>query len=206
MVATAILSPRVLRIVPVKSPTTGLVCASWVELAFVDGTGAEGAVDLYVAEPPDKVFASLDRAKTCGPLLVIAEPTKDKNPVTGRRWCIGAIGPSREISIPPVTGMVLPFEKMESVIVAPKVLASYEAEAASHFFAGHRATCLDLDVGDTSDRLMHTVITMPPGDVARYLENARIIRKRIVLWFGEDVGVSHVRTGKPVYIGRIERL
>jgi hypothetical protein len=51
------------------------------------------------------------------------------------------------------------------------------------------------------------VVPMTPSEARGFIENARIIRRPLVLWFRQHLpGCVHVITGKPVLIGSLDRL
>lgn len=214
---TSVISPKVLRVAPVRCPDTGRSTGTWVEfeavLAEGDGTFT---FDLLVAEVYGDVVAAIERAGKAGEVLVIFADDRDYgdgcNQVTGRRWFRGVIGPASQTQTPPVEGLILsPDTDVECCIFAPRILRAYPAAEASPYFGEangvHDVTCLDVFAGDDQDRLVHLVVPMTPSEARGFIENARIIRRPLVLWFRQHLpGCVHVITGKPVLIGSLDRL
>ncbi len=211
---TPIIAPKILRVVPIQCPDTGKTNGTYVEFEAVIPVGNGVAkADLFVAEDAATVVAAIDRARRPGGVLTImAENAEGQNPVTGRPWLVGAIGPASEVDAPPASGMILPPEEgMVSCIFAPRVLRIYKAPDASPWFNGDTTkslACLDIEAGDEADRIAHIVLVdMSPHQARSFVENARIIRRPLVLWTDFPVpGCVHTSTGKPMLIGSLNRL
>ena len=110
-----------------------------------------------------------------------------------------------------VNGIILPpDDDTESCIFAPHVLRVYPAIEASSFFNGEgtdKTACIDILVGDEPGGLVHAAIGVTPTEARSLIENARIIRRPLVLWFGRPFPwCVHVDTGKQVFIGFLDRL
>lgn len=199
-------SPRILQVTAGRTPDGFPV--TWVEFEAVTGPGDETQTfDLFVADDAASVAASIERAAVRGPLVVLADDTDGTNPTTGRPWIRGFIGPMAEMECPPFSHLIAPPDgETDTVLFAPKVLRIVPAPEVSTFFAPHpTASCLDLAVGEDGD-VVHIVVPMAPADVRAFLDNARIIRRPIVLFYGQTVGVTHAETGRTVYIGHLSRL
>ncbi|MEJ8310101.1 hypothetical protein [Agrobacterium larrymoorei] len=211
---TPIIAPKIIRVVPIQCPDTGKTNGTCVEFeAVISAENGVVTADLFVAEDVETVVAAIDRARRPGAVLTImAQNAEGTNPVTGRPWLIGTIGPASEIDVPSVSGMIFaPEEGMVSCIFAPRVLRIYEAPDASPWFNGDmtkRLACIDIEAGDKGDGIAHIVVVdMNPQQARSYVENARIIRRPLVLWTDFPVpGCVHTSTGKPVFIGSLNRL
>jgi hypothetical protein len=110
-----------------------------------------------------------------------------------------------------MNGMIFPpDDDTESCIFAPHILRIYRAIEVSTFFSGEgsrEAACLDVLAGDEPDALIHVAVGITPSQARSLVDNARIIHRPLVFWFGAPVpGCVHLGTGKPVLVGFLDRL
>lgn len=199
-----VIAPRVLRIVPIVTKK-GAPCA-FVEMSACRtvGSTAETVLDLFVREDVWAVTAAVGRAKA-GVLLAFVAPSDGVNPLTGRPWCVGQIGPASELTLPLPLGVLPVPEDGESCLFAPVVNSVCSARDVSTYFEEYPdATCIDLCAGNDGD-LVHVVVPMKSWQVQTLLRDARIFAKRIAVWYGEALPVYHQETGRPIYVGHITR-
>lgn len=199
-----VVAPRVLRIVPIVT-TNGAPCA-FVELSacLTVGPTAETVLDLFVKDEVRAVTAAVGRAKA-GVLLALVASSDGVNPLTGRPWCVGHIGPASELTPPPPLGLLPVPEGGESCVFAPVVTSVCSARDISTYFEDYPdATCIDLCAGDDGD-LVHVVVPMKSWQVQTLFRDARIIGKSIAVWYGPAMQINHPKTGRPVHIGHINR-
>lgn len=90
-------------------------------------------LDLFVADDAETVAAAIARAKATGPLLALASPSDGVNPLTGRTWFVGQIGPASELEPPPPFGLLPVPHDGESCVFSPVVTGIGPAPDASRY-------------------------------------------------------------------------
>lgn len=201
---TPIVSPKVLRVVSLFTPE-GKPCAFVEIAAALMPDEAEIIVDLFISLDAETVTAAIERAKAKPPLLVMAASSDGVNPMTGRPWYIGQIGPASEITLRTLVGMLPVPEDGESCILAPAILAIRPSAGASSYFQSyHDSACLDLSVGDEGGTL-HIVVPMVGYRAEAFIRDAKIFGKPLIVWYGPPM-MAHDVTGLPVHVGHLTRM
>ncbi|MCZ7857076.1 hypothetical protein [Agrobacterium salinitolerans] len=201
---TPLINPTVVRIVPMAT-AKGEPCV-FVEISacLTVGSTDETVFDLFVKDDADTVVASISRGRA-GALLAFVAPSDGVNPLTGRPWFVGQIGPASELTPPPPLGLLPVPEDGEACLFAPVVKSVCGAREVSTYFEEYPdATCIDLCAGNNGD-LVHVVVPMKSWQVQNSIRDARIIGKSIVVWYGPAMPIYHPKTGRLVHIGHITR-